>query len=148
MGRPIDPQAVTSEDIGEKLATLEMEHEEAIEFVRGVFEDEGFGVPVEFSPSDLLAEKIGADRRPYYVLGACNPAMADRALDITRDIGAIFPCNVIVREVEPGVQEVHHVSIMRIAWLLGMAPDNEAWREIIADTGAMVEAAYERLSNA
>ena len=40
----------------------------------------GFGIPVEFSPSDLLNEKVDADRDPYYVLGACNPEMADWAL--------------------------------------------------------------------
>lgn len=145
MNLPIDPAAITSEDIGEHRTTLEMAHEAAIEHVREVCAEEGFGVPVEFSPAELLREKVGADRDPYYVLGACNPVMADRALDETPNIGTLFPCNFIIREVEPGVQEVHHVSIMRLARLAGLAPDNEAWDQIVAETGEMVAATYEKL---
>jgi uncharacterized protein (DUF302 family) len=146
MALPIDPSAIDPEDRGEKRATLEMDHEAAVERVREVFEAEGFGVPVEFSPSELLNEKVDAGRDPYYVLGACNPAVADRALDASDgDIGGLFPCNVIVRESEPGVQEVYHVSIMKVARLVGIAPDDETWAEIVADTGEMVEAAYATL---
>jgi uncharacterized protein (DUF302 family) len=146
MSLAIDPSVLTDDDIGVKRVTVEMEHEEAIEHARAVFTDVGFGVPVEFSPSDLLNEKVDADRDPLYVLGACNPAMADRALDASdENISALFPCNVIVREVEPGVQEIYHVSIMKIARLTGMAPDDETWEEIVADTGEMVDEAYSRL---
>jgi len=146
MTLPFDPEAVRSEDIGEERATLEMDHEAAVEHVREVFTDAGFGVPVEFSPSELLNEKVDADRDPYYVLGACNPAMADRALDASdKRIGALFPCNVIVWEEEPGVQTVYHVSIMRIARLVGIAPDDEAWADIVAETGEMVDEAFAAL---
>jgi uncharacterized protein (DUF302 family) len=94
----------------------------------------------------MLNEKIGADRDPYYVLGACNPNMADRALDASeKRIGGLFPCNVVVWEEEPGRQVVYHVSIMRIARLLGMAPDDEVMEDIVADTGELVEAAYGNL---
>ena len=146
MTLPIDPTAVASGDIGEKRATLEMDHEAAVEHVREVFTDAGFGIPVEFSPAELLNEKVDAGRDPYYVLGACNPAMADRALDASDgQIGALFPCNVVIWQEEPGVQTVYHVSIMRIARLTGMAPDDEAMADIIADTGELVEAAFENL---
>ena len=111
MPLPIDPEALESGDIGEQRATLEMDHEAAVEHVREVFTDAGFGVATEFSPSALLNEKVDAERDPYYVLGACNPNMADRALDATDGrIGALFPCNVVVWEAEPGVQTVYHVS--------------------------------------
>lgn len=145
MNLPFDPSVVTQDDIGEQVATLEMDHEEAVEHVREVCLEEGFGIPVEFSPSALLNEKVDADRDPLYVLGACNPEMADRALEETLDIATLFPCNMIVRQVEPGVQEVHHVSIMRIARLIGMAPDNDAWDGIVADTGELVDATFQRL---
>lgn len=144
---PLDPTAIEPDDIGEKRATLAMDHEAAIEHVRETFEAAGFGMPVEFSPSDLLKEKIDADRDPYYVLGACNPRMANRALDITLDIGALFPCNVIIWEVEPGTQTVYHVSIMRIAHLLGIAPDTREWAAIIEETGAMVDDAFHQLES-
>jgi len=146
MSLPYDPQELSEDDIGEKRATLSMGHEEAIEHVRDICEDVGFGIPVEFSPSELLNEKVDADRDPYYVLGACNPEIADRALDVTKSIGGLFPCNMIVREEEPGRQVVYHVSIMKMARLGGMVPpESEEWDRIIDETGAMTEEAFERI---
>ena len=147
MSLPFDPATVEPEDFGEKQATLEMDHQEAIEYVRAVCEEAGFGFPAEFSPSTMLNEKVDADRDPYYVLGACNPKMADRALDATDNkIGALFPCNMIVWQEEPGRQRVYHVSIMKIARLLGMSSDDEELDAIIAETGEMVEAVFEQLN--
>jgi uncharacterized protein (DUF302 family) len=146
MTLPIDPATIESTDIGEQRAILEMDHEAAIEHVRETFEAAGFGVPVEFSVSDLLDEKIDAGRDPYHVLGACNPAMADRVLDASEGrVGALMPCNVVVWQEAPAVQTVYHVSIMRIGRLLGMAPDDEEMADIVAETGEMVEAAYATL---
>jgi uncharacterized protein (DUF302 family) len=146
MTLPIDPEQLTEADIGEERATLEMDHEKAIEFVRECCLETGFGIPVEFSPSEMLNEKVDADRDPYYVLGACNPEMADRALDASeKQVGGIFPCNVIIWEDEPGRQQVYHVSIMRIARLVGMAPDDERWADIVADTGEYVDELFDRI---
>ncbi len=145
---PVDPTAIDPADLGERRVRIEADHETAIETVREAFTAAGFGVPVEFSPSELLNEKIDADRDPYYVLGACNPEMADRALDATPDIGGLFPCNVIVRQVEPGVQEVYHLSIMKLARLAGVAPDDETWAGIVEDTGVKVEEAMANLERA
>jgi len=143
---PIDPSQIDPDDIGEQQTTLEMSHEDAIEHVRDVFTDAGFGVPVEFSPSEMLNEKVDAGRDPYYVLGACNPEVADRALDATDNkIGALMACNVVIWEEEPGRQRVYHVSIMRIARLVGMAPDNEEMGDIVADTGEIVNEAFRNL---
>jgi uncharacterized protein (DUF302 family) len=143
---PIDPAEIDPEDIGEQQTTLEMDHDEAIEHVREVFTDAGFGIPVEFSVSEMLNEKVDAGRDPYYVLGACNPAVADRALDATDNrLGALMPCNVVVWEEEPGTQRVYHVSIMRIASLLGITSDDDAMADIVADTGEMVDEAFANL---
>ncbi len=131
------------EDLGEKSVTLEMEHEEAVEYVREVCMKHGFGIAVEFSVSQILNEKVGADRSPYYVLGACNPKVADRALDLTNKIGGLFPCNMVIWEEEPGVQTVYHLSIMKIARLLGIAEDG--WDEIIEETGKIVGAVFDEL---
>ncbi len=147
MSLPIDPAAIDPDEFGEKQAILEMDHEEAIEHVREVCDEVGFGIPVEFSPSELLNEKVDADRDPYYVLGACNPNIANQALDETMRIGGLFPCNMIVLEEEPGRQRVYHVSIMKIARLLGMAPDNEAWDDIIDTTGDLTEETFEKLDS-
>ena len=145
MTLPIDPTAIDPDDYGEHRVELEMDHEEAIEHVRTVFTEAGFGVPVEFSVSELLNEKVDAGRDPYHVLGACNPAIADQVLSVTRDMGGLFPCNVVIWESEPGRQVVFHVSIMRSARLVGLAPDDEEWQSVVEETSAMVEDAYAAL---
>jgi uncharacterized protein (DUF302 family) len=146
MTLPIDPTAISPDDIGEEQVVLAMDHEAAIDFVREACEDANFGVPVEFSPSDMLNEKVDAGRDPYYVLGACNPAMADRALDASANqLGALMPCNVVLWEEEPGRQRVYHVSIMRVARLVGMAPDDDTWDDIVADTGEFVDDLFSTL---
>jgi uncharacterized protein (DUF302 family) len=146
MTLPFDPAAVESGDIGEKRATLSMGHEAAVEHVRETFLAAGFGIATEFSPAEMLNEKVDAGRDPYYVLGACNPNMADRVLDASeKRAGALFPCNVVVWEAEPGQQVVYHVSIMKLARLTGLAPDDEEMADIIADTGELVDEAFENL---
>jgi len=142
---PIDPERIDAADVGEKRATLRMDHEAAVEHVRETFTDAGFGVPVEFSPSELLNEKVDAGRDPYYVLGACNPGMADRALEMADEMGGLFPCNVVIWQEEPGVQQVYHLSIMRVARLVGIAPDSEEWADLIADTGELADEAFANL---
>lgn len=148
MSLPFDPETIDPEDFGEQQTTLQMNHEEAIEYVRAVCDEAGFGFPAEFSPSKMLNEKVEADREPYYVLGACNPRMADRALDATDNkIGALFACNMVIWQEEPGLQRVYHVSIMKIARLLGMSTDDEELDAVIDETGEMVEAVFEQLNN-
>jgi uncharacterized protein (DUF302 family) len=146
MTLPIDPTAIDPDDIGAEQTVLALDHEEAVEFVREACEEAGFGVPVEFSPSEMLNEKVDAGRDPYYVLGACNPDVADRALDASdKKLGALMACNVVVWEEEPGRQRVYHVSIMRIARLVGLAPDDQTWAEIVDDTGAYVDDLFSTL---
>jgi uncharacterized protein (DUF302 family) len=72
--------------------------------------------------------------------------VADRALDASGNrLGALMPCNVVVWEEEPGRQRVYHVSIMRIGRLVGMAPDDDVWADIVADTGEYVDALFSTL---
>lgn len=64
----------------------------------------GFGVLTEIDVQATMKKKIDVDMEPYRILGACNPNMAHQAIGMEPKIGAMLPCNVILRAVEGGVQ--------------------------------------------
>lgn len=71
---------------------------EALERTREVLKAEGFGIISEIDIQRTLKEKIGAEFRPYTILGACNPALALEALKLEDKVGTMLPCNVIVQQ--------------------------------------------------
>ncbi|KHQ52006.1 MULTISPECIES: DUF302 domain-containing protein [Mameliella] len=78
--------------------------EEADRRVREALKEHGFGVLTEIDVKATMKQKIDADMDGYTILGACNPKMAWEAIGLEPRIGAMLPCNVILRSVEGGTE--------------------------------------------
>ncbi|TAL86135.1 MAG: DUF302 domain-containing protein [Rhodanobacter sp.] len=101
---------------------------------------EGFGVLSTIDVAATLKAKLGLEKKPYLILGACNPQFAHQALEADPDIGALLPCNVVVR-----VDDDDKVSVvfMDPAAVLGMVD-----KAAIDTLGAEVREKLKRVAHA
>ena len=99
--------------------TVEMKYEQALERVTQELTKEGFGVLTEIDVAATLKKKLDKDIPPYKILGACNPQFAHQALEAEPQIGALLPCNVVVRNDLAGKTIVEIMDPLAVLQLTG-----------------------------
>lgn len=124
-------------------AAVSLEFADAVERVRALLKEQGFGVLCEIDVAKTMKEKIGADFRPYLILGACNPQLAHRALSAEAQLGLLLPCNVVV-QVQDGRTVVSAVDAATMLGVVG----NPALRDVADDANARLRAVIDSLSTA
>lgn len=97
---------------------------------------EGFGILSTIDVSATLKKKLDVDVRPYTILGACNPTLANKALAAEPHIGLLLPCNVLVQGAEGGKGST--VSILDPRAMMLMT-NNAALNEVAADAEARLK---------
>ena len=99
---------------------------------------EGFGVLTEIDVQATMKEKLGVEREPYVILGACNPPLAHRALEAELQLGALLPCNVVVFT-EDGTTHVSAVSAEKMLGMVGNPGLEPVAREVGERLGKVLE---------
>lgn len=114
---------------------------EAVSKVEEALKEQGFGILTEIDAKSVLKKKLGIDRRPYKILGACNPQFAHKAIDLEPELGTLLPCNVLVYEKEGG-QVI--VSAMNPEVALSLVGNTDI-EKLAKEVRNSVEAALEKL---
>jgi uncharacterized protein (DUF302 family) len=113
---------------------------DAVARVRAALQVQGFGVLTEIDVRATLHEKLGVDHEDHVILGACNPPLAHRALQVDRQIGLLLPCNVVVRADRDGtlVEALDPQLMVTMAGNSELAPiADEAARRLRAALAAL-----------
>ena len=120
-----------------------MDFDAAVEHVTSIVKEEGFSVLLTKAIDSILKEKLGAKDIPRYTtILACGPKLAKMGLEASLNVGLLFPCSFVVYQEDQKVI-VSHVSIMKIAKEVGLAPA-EKMDPVIEETGKMVHKAWDR----
>ena len=112
--------------------------DEADTRTREALKEQGFGVLTEIDVKETMKKKIGAEMDGYRILGACNPNMAYKAIGMEPRIGAMLPCNVILRTIEGGTELSAIDPVASMA-----AVDNADLHAVAADVRDMLKKAID-----
>jgi uncharacterized protein (DUF302 family) len=118
--------------------------DDAVEQTTRALAYQGFGVLTRIDVKSTLKQKLDANMEDYLILGACNPTLAHRALDVDRQIGQLLPCNVVVRA-DPDSQGDAVVVEAMDPQLMIKVTDQPALQAIADEAAAKLQAAISAL---
>lgn len=121
---------------------LDTSYEGAIADVKDALKEQGFGVLTEIDVRQTLKDKLDIDVDAQVILGACNPQLAHRALEIDARVASLLPCNVVVRA-ENGRTVIEALDPK----IMAEVPGNEALAPIAAEAGQRIQAALDTLGS-
>lgn len=114
-------------------------YEAALERVIAALKVEGFGVLTRIDVKATMKEKLGADFRPYTILGACNPPLAHQSLTADASVGLMLPCNVTVEADPAGSGSIVRIANPAAMMQVGALADNAALVEVSEKAKAKLE---------
>jgi uncharacterized protein (DUF302 family) len=112
---------------------VRLPYDTAVERTTAALKAEGFGVLTTIDVRQTLKQKLDRDFRRYVILGACNPPLADRALQAELEVGLLLPCNVVVYETAP---DESVVAAMAPLAALDVVGDNPALASVASEADA------------
>jgi uncharacterized protein (DUF302 family) len=119
--------------------------ENAVERTTQALADQGFGVLTTIDVKATLKKKLGEDMEDYLILGACNPTLAHRALEIDRQLGQLLPCNVVVRADPGSPGDTVLVEAMDPQVMVQVASQPGALQAVADEAGVKLQAAISAL---
>ena len=130
-------------------AVVPLSWADTVEKTRSALAGQGFGILSEINVRDTFAAKLGEDAArtlgDYVILGACNPQLASHALAAEPEMGALLPCNVVVRrgadDTETTVDAIDPQTMVQLS-------DSPAVREVADDAGTRLRAALAEVGGA
>lgn len=121
---------------------LRMPFIDALEKVNQAISQEGLGIVSEIDVQAVMRKKLNEEIPPYRILGACAPKLAKRVMQADPDAGALLPCNIVVRQINP---ELTGVTFMDPDAIFALSDDAEV-AAAGRDAKALVEAVRDRLT--
>ncbi|NUQ36849.1 MAG: DUF302 domain-containing protein [Caldilineales bacterium] len=121
---------------------VSLPYAQAVAAITAALKTQGFGVLTSIDVRETLRQKIGAEFRPYIILGACNPHLAHRALQAEDEIGLLLPCNAIVYDNGDGSSSI---SLLDPAQMMSFT-GNPALEPIAAEARRLLQAALDAVA--
>jgi len=125
--------------------TLHTSFADAVERTTKALSSQGFGVLTTIDVKATLKQKVGKDMEDYLILGACNPSLAHRALDVDRQVGQLLPCNVVLRA-DPSDDGGTVLVEAMDPQLMVRVMDQPGLQEIADEAAAKLQAAIDALN--